>query len=278
MKSTLHKTVQYIILTVIGLVMVYPLIWLFTASFKSNSEIFSGLSLIPSRVSLQAYVEGWKGSGQYGFGTFFLNSFSLVVPTVLFTIISSAVVGYGFARFKFPLKRVLFLVMISTLMLPDAVIIVPRYILFKNLGWLDSYEPFIIPSIFATNSFFIFMMVQFFRGIPKELDQAASIDGCNSFMTFIRILLPLSKPALFSVGIFQFIWTWNEFFNVFLYVSKVSKFTLALGLNMALDTQSIVNWNRIIAMSILSIIPPVLVFFFAQKYFVEGIATSGLKG
>ena len=278
MKKSVRDTIMYIVLTVIGAVMVYPLIWLFSASFKSNSEIFSSISLLPSGFSMEAYVEGWKGSGQYGFGTFFLNSLVLAVPTVIFTILSSAVVGYGFARFQFPFKRVLFLVMISTLMLPDAVIIIPRYIMFRNLGWLDSYKPFIIPSIFATNSFFIFMMVQFFRGIPRELDQAASIDGCNSFTTFVRILLPLSKPALFSVGIFQFIWTWNEFFNVFLYVSKVSKYTLALGLNMALDTQSVVNWNRIIAMSILSIIPPVLVFFFAQKYFVEGIATSGLKG
>jgi oligogalacturonide transport system permease protein len=167
--------------------------------------------------------------------------------------------------------------MLSTLMLPNAVIIIPRYILFNSLDWLDSYLPFIIPAIFATNSFFIFMLVQFLRGIPKELDESAVIDGCNSFMILARILLPLSKPALFSAAIFQFIWTWNDFFNVLIYVNSIKKYTVSLGLRMALDIQAAVNWNQVMAMSVVAIVPPVLVFFFSQKHFVEGIATTGIK-
>lgn len=258
--------------------MVYPLIWLFASSFKPNNEIFGSVALLPKTFIWDSYSKGWQGSGQFSFSLFFFNSFKLVVPTVLFTILSSAFVAYGFARFKFPFQNFLFGLVVSTLMLPNAVILIPRYILFKDLGWINTYNPFIVPSIFAGAPFFVFMMVQFFRGLPRELDESATIDGCNSFMILTRILLPLSKPALFSVGIFQFIWTWNDFFNSIIFINSVKNFTVSLGLRMSLDTSSATSWNQILAMSIIAIAPCVLIFFFAQKYFVEGIATSGLKG
>lgn len=278
MKKKKANTITYAVLILLGFVMVFPLIWLISAAFKPNNEIFGTLSLIPSKFVWDSFVQGWKGSGQFTFGVFFLNTFKLVVPVVVCTLVSSIVVAYGFARFEFPFKKVLFMLMLATLMLPNAVIIIPRYILFNTLGWLDSYRPFIVPAIFAGNSFFIFMLVQFLRGIPRELDESAVIDGCNSFAILIRILLPLSKPALFSVAIFQFIWTWNDFFNTLIYVNSVKKFTIALGLRMALDIQGAVNWNQIMAMSLIAIIPPISVFFFSQKHFVEGIATTGIKG
>jgi oligogalacturonide transport system permease protein len=265
-------------MTIFGLLMIYPLIWLFSASFKTNEEIFGSLNLIPSSWDWNAYREGWRGSGQYTFGLYFANTFKLVLPTVLFTVVSSAIVGYGFARFVFPLKNVFFSIMISTLMLPNAVIIIPRYILFKNMDWLNSYNPFIVPSLFASNAFFIFMMVQFFRGLPRELDESAKIDGCNSFMILVRILLPLSTPALISAAIFQFIWTWNDFFSSLIYITSVKKFTIPLALRMSLDNSVGVPWNQVLAMSVVAIIPCVLVFFLAQKYFVEGISTTGIKG
>ena len=168
--------------------------------------------------------------------------------------------------------------MIATLMLPNAVIIIPRYILYRDLGWLDSYLPFTVPALFATYSFFIFMLVQFIRGIPRELDESAFIDGCNSFDILVKIILPLAKPALFSAGIFQFIWRWNDFFNVLVYINSVSKYTLSLALRMSIDITQSVEWNQLMAMSVLTMVPPILIFFFAQKYFVEGIATTGLKG
>jgi oligogalacturonide transport system permease protein len=272
------RLTSYAILLLLGVVMIYPLLWLVSASFRTNAEIFSSIGLWPNRLSFDSFINGWKGSGQYTFGTFFWNTGLLVVPTVLGTVLSSAIVAYGFARFQFPLKNIMFGLMISTLMLPQAVIIIPRYILFKQLGWLNSYLPFIVPAFFGTYPFFIFLMIQFLRGLPRDLDESAKIDGCSSFSILTRILLPLCKPALFSVCILQFIWIWNDFFNVLIYVNSVSKYTLALGLRMALDISANIQWSEVMAMSLLSMLPCILIFFFAQKHFVEGIATTGLKG
>lgn len=273
-----NKWFSYLLLVALGYIMVYPMIWLFLSSFKSNQEIFGSSQLLPDQFVWNAYSLGWAGNGQYGFQDFFLNTFILVIPTVIFTIMSSVIVAYGFARFNFPLKTLLFSVMIATLMLPDATVMIPRYLLFRELGWLDSYLPFIVPTLFATSAFFVYMMIQFIRGLPRDLDESAIIDGCNSFMVLVRVLIPLCKPAIFSVGIFQFIWTWNDFFNSIIYISSVKKFTVSLGLRMTLDTSSAVSWNQILAMSVVSVTPCILLFFFAQKYFVEGISTTGLKG
>lgn len=273
-----RKWVSYTFLILLGIVMIYPLIWLFVSSFKTNQDIFGSSNLFADTYVWDSYKLGWEGTGQYGFQDFFVNTFVLVVPTVLMTVISSVIVAYGFVRFHFPFKTLLFSIMIATLMLPDATVIIPHYILFNKLGWLDTYLPFIVPAAFATSAFFVYMLIQFFRGIPRELDESAIIDGCNSFMVLIRILLPLSKPAIISVGIFQFIWTWNDFFNSIIYISSVKKFTVSLGLRLALDTSSAVSWNQVLAMSVVSIIPCILLFFLAQRYFVEGISTTGLKG
>ncbi len=259
-------------------VMLYPLLWLLAASLKQSQEIFESIRLLPRRPSFDAYVRGWRGVGQFTFGLFFANSLKLVVPTVLFTIGSSVLVAYGFARFDFPLRNTLFVLMLSTLMLPKAVLVIPQFLLFRDLGWLNSYLPFIVPAALACHPFFIFLMVQFLRGIPRELDESAVIDGCNSFRILSGILLPLAKPAVFSVGIFQFIWTWNDFFNSLIYINSVRKFPVSLGLKLSLDNQSEILWNQVLAMSVLAMLPCVIVFFVAQKHFVEGIATQGLKG
>lgn len=277
MKPATKQVMVYLFLIGLGLVMVYPLIWIISASFKTNEEIFMNTSLIPSAFSFEPYLKGWVNTGQYTYTTFFLNTFELVGITVIFTIISSCLVAYGFARFNFPFKGVLFALVIATLMLPNEVIMIPRYIIFRNLGWLNSYLPFTIPALLATYSFFIFMMIQFIRGIPKELDESAKIDGCNSFTILWRIILPQCKPALFSVAIFQFVWRWNDFLNPLIYINSVSKYPVALALRMSLDITGMVAWNQLMAMSIVCIIPPVILFFFSQRYFVEGIATTGLK-
>jgi oligogalacturonide transport system permease protein len=273
----LRNTVSYLFLIVLGYVMIYPLLFMVSASFKSNEEIFGNLKIIPTEPIFGAYQKGWQGSGQYTFSTFFRNSFFLVLPVVFFTLLSSTLVGYGFARFRFPLKKLLFFLMVSTLMLPATVIVIPRYIFFKNLGWLNTYLPFIVPGVLGAFPFFNFMMVQFFRGIPIELDESARIDGCSSFRTLIQILAPLCKPALFSLVVFQFVWTWNDFFNSLIYISSVRKYPIALGLRMSIDVSSEMNWNQILAMSSLAIVPPALLFFLAQNYFVEGISTVGIK-
>ena len=272
------KLYSYIILILVGILMIYPLIWLFFSSFKSNQEIFTSISLFPKKWDFSGYINGWNGTGQYSFGRFLMNTFIIVLPTVLVTMVSSTIVAYGFARFKFKLRGVFFSLMISTMMLPNAVLIIPRYLLFRELGWLDSYKPFIIPQCFAFTAFFNYLMIQFIRGIPRDLDESAMIDGLNSFGILTKIIVPLCSSALCSVFIFQFMWTWNDFFNTLIYINSIYKYPVSLALRMSIDAESLIQWNKVLAMSFVSIIPVVVAFFLMQKYVVEGVATSGLKG
>jgi oligogalacturonide transport system permease protein len=268
----------FLFLLLFAVIIGYPIIWLFTASFKSNPEIFASLNPIPRQFTLEGYVNGWKGIGQNPFSLFLSNSFKLVVPTVLLTVVSGCLVAYGFARFEFPLKKFWFAIMISTMMLPNTIIMIPRYILFKDFGWLDSYKPFFALAALAANPFFTYLLVQFFRGIPVEMDESAYMDGCTKRGILMRIIVPLAKTPVISVALFQFMWTWNDFANPLIYVSKVKLFPVALGLRLAIDSEAAVSWNKIIAMAVVSMLPCVLLFLSMQRYFVEGIATSGIKG
>ncbi|QOV20395.1 carbohydrate ABC transporter permease [Blautia liquoris] len=273
-----NKVLIYLIIALVGVLMIYPILWMFLAAFKTNSEIFGSVKLLPGSWSFDAFVNGWKGTGRYSFGKFFLNTFAIVVPTTLLTVVSCMIVAYGFARFNFPGKKLLFGILIATLMLPNTVIIIPRYTLFNKFGWLNTYLPFYIPALLACYPFFIFMLMQFMRGIPRELDESAYMDGCGTLRTFISILLPLLKPALFSAGLFQFLWTYNDFFNSLIYINSVEKYPISLALRSAIDAEANVQWGQIMAMAFISVLPLMILFFVAQKYFVEGVATSGLKG
>ena len=264
-------------LILLSLVFIYPFIWLLLGCFKSNQEIFSDSLGLPASFDFSVFSEGWKGSGQFTYGRLFLNTFEVVIPVVLLTLASALFVAYGFARFHFKWKSFFFTLMISTMMLPASVILIPRYMMFSQMGWIDTYLPLIVPTMFGGGPFFIFLLIQFLRGLPRELDEAAIIDGCGSFKILVYVLLPLCVPALFSAGVFQFMWTWNDFFNQLIYINSVSKYTLSLGLRMSLDTTTNVQWNKLFAMSLISVLPPIIMFFVAQKYLVEGIATSGLK-
>ena len=206
------------------------------------------------------------------------NSFLLTLPCMFLTIASSLLTAYGFARFEFPFRKLLFAIMYGLMLLPGSVLIIPRYLAFAKLGWVDSYLPFWVPAALATSSFFIYMFIQFFRGLPRELDEAAKIDGCSSFGILQYVLFPLCVPAIISAAIFSFIWTWNDFMAQFIYISSVPKYTVALGLRMSIEGTANINWANVLAMSLVSIIPSSLIYLCLQKYFVEGIATSGLKG
>ena len=276
--KTFKGILSYAVLILIGVFMCYPLLWMFFASFKTNAEIFSGINLFPESFGLEAFYDGWKGTAGNTFTRFFTNTFVLVAPVTAFTVVSSALVAYGFARFEFRGKKFFFLILLSTLMLPNAILIIPRYTIFRDLGTLDSYYPFYLMSIFACYPFFTYMLVQFTRGLPRELDESAYIDGCGTFRTLISILLPLLKPALFSAGLFQFLWTYNDYFNSLIYINSVKKFTVSLALRLTLDAETVITWKNVMAMSCLAVGPVVVLFFLCQKYFVEGIATTGLKG
>ena len=280
-KALKTALIRHLILIAVGIVLIYPVVFMIFASFKDTNEIFTSTSLLPKVWHPENYVNGWQrgATGSVTYTNFFLNTFKLVLPVVFFTVISCTVTAYGFARFDFPMKKILFPVLISTLMLPNTVIIIPRFMLFKSLGWLDSYYPFLVPAMFAVYPFFIFMIIQFLRGIPTSLDESAKMDGCSSLQVLTHILVPLLKPALFSAGLFQFLWTWNDFYNQFIFINTPKKFTLSLGLRLSIDASTeAVKWNEVMAMSVCSIIPLFLLFFCAQKYFVDGIATSGIKG
>lgn len=277
-KNKMKEILMYAVLIIIGLIMIYPLIWMFFASFKSNQEIYGSIGLLPEAFNWEAYVNGWRGFGGNTYARFFMNSFMLVMPTTLLTVVSSALVAYGFARFEFKGKKLMFMLLLSTLMLPNAILIIPRYSIFRTLKVLDSYWPFYLMAAFACYPFFTYMLVQFLRGLPRDLDESAYIDGCGTFKTFTHILLPLLKPALFSAGLLQFLWTYNDYFNSLIYINSVTKYTVSLALRLSLDAESVVVWKNVMAMSCVAVLPVVVLFFFCQKYFVEGIATTGLKG
>lgn len=277
-KRNISAVLTHVIMILLGVLMLYPLIWMFFSSFKTNAEIFGGTSLLPKEPVWDSFVKGWNGTGRITYTTYYKNTFLLVLPTVLLTVFSCSVVAYGFARFRFRFKKQLFMLMISTLMLPNSVLVIPRYLLYNKLGWLNTYLPFIMPALFACYPFFIYMMIQFLRGLPRTLDEAATIDGCNSFQVYWHILMPLCKPALFSAAIFQFIWTWNDFFNSLIYINSVRKYPIVLTLRMSLDATSAANWNQVLAMSVVSLLPGTVLFFSAQKYFVEGVSAGSIKG
>lgn len=272
--------IRYGILVIVGVAMLYPLIWLLGASFKTNADIFTSIGFIPKgfKFDFTGYVNGWKTSTEYTFATYFMNTFKIVVPKVILTIISAVLTAYGFSRFKFPGKKVLFSILISTLLLPNVVLRIPQFLMYKNFGWLDSYLPLFVPAAFATDTFFVFMLIQFIRGLPKEIEEAACVDGCNSLQTLIYIMVPMLKPAIISVALFQFMWTMNDFMGPLIYLSSVEKYPVALTLKMSMDVSSNVNWNQILAMSIIGLTPSLIIFFGAQKHFVDGISAGGVKG
>ena len=201
-----------------------------------------------------------------------------MVPTTLLTLVSCSIVAYGFARFDFPGNQFLFMVLIATLMLPNAIIIIPRYALFNKLGWLDSYMTFYAPAAVGCYPFFVFMMVQFLRGLPRDWMSLPALTAAARSSVLYRFCCPYLSRALFSAGLFQFLWTWNDFFNTNITLTRFQNFPLSLALRVSIDVTSNIQWNQVMSMALVSVIPLILLFFAAQKYFVEGIATSGLKG
>jgi multiple sugar transport system permease protein len=266
------------IIIIFGALMLYPVIWLIMASFKEGAAIFSDPSLIPKIWTLQNYLQGWGGIGIVTFGTFFKNSFIICMLSVLCNAIFCSLTAYAFARLKFPGRNIWFAIMMVTLMLPSHVTLIPRYIIFRSLGWIDTFLPLVIPKLFATDAFFVFLLVQFIRGLPKELDESARIDGCGKFGIYVRIVLPLSMPAVITTILFTFLWTWDDFFNQLLYLNSPANYTVPMGLRLFLDSSGMSSWGSMFAMSVLSILPCFILFFSLQKYFVQGIATTGIKG
>ncbi len=274
----ISATVRYLILAGVGLIMLYPLIWLIGASFKTNAEIFANPGFIPHEPTLDGYVKGWQTSTPYTFATFFWNTFLIILPKTIGTAISATAVAYGFARFEFPGKRIFFSALIAILLLPNVVTRIPQYLLFRDLGWLDTFLPLWVPSALAGDAFFVFMLIQFLRAIPRDMEEAARVDGANTAQVLIFIVVPLLAPAIVSVCLFQIMWTMNDFLGPLIYLSSVDKYPVSLALKLSIDTTEAFDWNKILAMSVLALTPSLVIFFLAQKRFIEGISSGGVKG
>src|SRR5919198_2565726 len=263
-----------------GFVMLYPLLWMVASSLKPADRIFATsdvLSLIPSRLTIENYAQGWAGFGGISFLTFFRNSFIYAGIGTVMVVAASALTAYGFARLRFVGRRVWFTFMLITLMLPIQVTVIPEYIVFSKLGLLNSFWPLLLPRI-GGQAFFIFMIMQFIRGIPRELDDAAAIDGCGEFGIFWRIMVPLISPALMTATIFSFYFTWGDFLHPLIYLNDPRLYTISVALRTYADPSTVSNWGAIFAMATLALVPVFVVFVFFQRYLVEGISTAGLSG
>jgi multiple sugar transport system permease protein len=272
-----RELVRILVLVAILAVVLYPLLWMLGSSFKSQTEISRNINVWPEHFTPGNYRTGWTSLGT-AFGWFFLNSVVLAGLNVVGNAISCLLAAYAFARLRFPLRRIWFAIMIGTLLLPAHVLIIPQYVQFRTFGWVGTIAPLVVPHYLATDAFFIFLMVQFMRGIPRELDEAARIDGCGPYQVFLRIVMPLSRPALVTTAIFTFIWTWNEFFRQLVYLGDEKAWTVPVALRQFVDSTGQSDVGAMFAMSVLSLLP-VFVFFLAfQKLLVEGINTTGIKG
>ena len=283
--STAHKIgrfFQYFVLILVGVIMIYPLVWMVGATFKSNAEIFSGIGFLTATPTLQGYIDAVTQNygGDISIWRAFINTYSFVIPKVIFTVISSVIAAYGFSRFKFKGRDMLFGIMISTLFLPQVVLNVPQYLMYNSFGWVNSpfYLPLWVPTRFATETYFVYQLVQFMRSIPHDLDEAAAIDGCGPVKILYKIIAPMLSPSLVACGLFQFMWSCNDYMGPLLYVQTPSKYPMSIFVKLSMDADSGFNWNRILALSLISIIPQLVVFFCAQDAFIDGISAGAVKG
>lgn len=259
-------------------IVLYPLLWVVTASLKGNTDIITDTSLWPKTITWEHFANAFDGLAGIPLWRFFWNSFVLAGLSVVGVVVSCSMTAYALARLRFPGRSVMLGVVIATLLLPGQVMLIPQYLIFSELEVTNTYVPLVIGKFLALESFFVFLYIQFLRGIPRELDQAAKIDGAGHFRIFFSILLPLLRPAVVTSSIFTFIWSWNDFLGPLIYLYDMEKFPLPRLLQSYSNTEGVTNWGGMMAMTLLSLVPVVLFFLVFQKFLIKGIATSGVKG
>ncbi|MFL6072499.1 MAG: carbohydrate ABC transporter permease [Mycobacteriales bacterium] len=259
-------------------VLLYPIGWLLGTSFKPAAEIFTSLRLLPRHWIGGNYQRALHGIGGVSLWKFLENSLIISVGAVIGNVVSCSLAGYAFARLRFRMRPVFFAFTIVTIMLPQHVVLIPQYVIFQRMHLVGTFVPLILPKFLATDAFFVFLMMQFMRSLPRELDDAARVDGCGPVRTYTRIVLPLARPALVTTSIFTFIWTWNDFFSQLIYLNRTDTYTLPLALRLFIDQTSQSAFGPMFAMSVLALVPIALFFLAFQRLLVEGVATSGLKG
>jgi len=272
--GAIREIVTHILLIVLGISFLFPFVWMISTSLKPEEQIFIfPPEWIPSKFIWSNYPDSLTF---FPFFKYLQNTLTICLWTLLGTTLSSAIVAYGFSRIQWPGRNFLFLILLSTMMLPYQVTMIPLFVLFKELGWVGSFKPLIIPSFFG-GAFSIFLIRQFYLTIPYELSDAARIDGCSEFRIFWQIILPLAKPALATVALFTFISGWNDFLGPLIYLNDEAKFTLSIGLQQFVGVYG-TEWSKLMSASVVTTMPIILLFFFGQKMFIQGISTTGLKG
>ena len=274
--------VKHLVLIAAALTMIYPLIWMVVSSFRPADLIFRTPGLDFTGLTAENYTSGWNAlstpTQSTPFGLFMWNSLIIAVGSIIGNVLACSLAAYAFARLRFSGRNILFAVMLLTIMMPAWVTLVPQYIVFSQVGLVGTFVPLILPKLLATDTFFVFLMVQFIRGLPRELDEAALIDGCGHFRIFFNIIMPLMVPAIATTAIFTFIWTWNDFFGALFYLAgKQNMYTVQMGLRAFQDSAGTTNWGGVFAMSVLSLLPIFLAFLFGQRFLIRGIATTGIK-
>jgi pectin-derived oligosaccharide transport system permease protein len=271
-----RRFMRHVVLCAIGLVMMYPLLWMVSSSLKVSNTVFTDEGLWPKAFDPTNYPRGWNALND-SFTLYLTNSAVIVTISIIGNLFSCSLAAFAFARLQFKFRGLFFAIMLGTLMLPAHVLVIPRYVLFDKLEWLNTYYPLLVPHFLATNGFYIFLMVQFMRALPSELDDAARIDGCGPFRTFWKVIMPLCMPAFATTAIFTFISVWNEFFEPLLYLTDPQLYTVPLAVRQFMDSEGQSMWGEMFAMSFISLAPVIGFFIAGQKYLVKGIATTGLK-
>lgn len=277
-RARVGSVVWHVACLLLLLGLLYPVLWLLGSSFKPGTEILANATPIPWEFTLDNYSVALQGVGPLSLWQLFANSMTISVLTVLGNVASCALAAYAFSRLRFPGRGALFAFMITTIMLPMHVVLIPQFIIFQKMGMIGTFLPLVLPKFLATEAFFVFLMMQFIRGIPRELDEAAIIDGAGAFRTFWSIILPLMRPALVTTTIFSFIWSWDDFFPQLIYLQDPNTYTLQLGLRLFVDQTSASAFGPMFAMSVLAILPVVIFFAVFQRYLVDGMASAGIKG
>lgn len=278
-KKKITTGIYHLLVFGFGFIMIYPLLWMVFSSFKETSTIFATAdTLIPEKIVTDNYRNGWAGFAKVTFKTFFSNSLLVCILGTSGSVLSSFWVGYGMSRLKFPFRKALFAIILISMMLPAQILMIPQYLWYQKLGWVNTYAPLIIPHFFATTGFFTYLIMNFIDGLPTELDEAAKIDGCSYYGIAMKIIMPLTVPAIVTVALFSFMWKWDDYLTPLLYLQKSSKYTISLALKLFCDPASSSDYGAMFAMATLSLIPILILFLLFQKYITEGISTSGLKG
>jgi multiple sugar transport system permease protein len=273
-RRLLGDIVTYVACAIISLIFIFPTLWMISTSFKDVAQVYRiPMGWLPDPVMWDNYSNALDAMPFFGYVR---NSLFIVIGSTFGTILSCSLVAYGFARFRAPGRNILFMIVLSTMMLPYAVMMIPQFVMFSALGWVNTFNPLIVPAFFGS-PFFIFLLRQFFMTIPRDLDEAAKMDGASALGIWFRIILPLAKPALVTVAVFSIIWTWNDYLGPLIYLSGKDNYTVAVGLAFFQGEHS-TDWGMLMAASTMAVVPSLIIFLFAQRYFIQGIATSGLKG